>query len=42
MDRRVGSFFGVATRLIPSARFGGWGFDWLVLVIDDVRRFVRC
>lgn len=42
MDRRLGSLFGVATRLIPSARFGGWGFDWLVLVIDDVRNFVRC
>lgn len=28
--------------LILAARFGGLDFDWLVLVIDDVRSFFRC
>lgn len=37
MDRRLGSLFGVATRLIPSARFGGLDFDGFALVIDDIR-----
>lgn len=25
--------------LILAARFGGWGFDWFVLVTDDVHSF---